>query len=123
MEKARSESRRWAMRSLRNNNRTAPIRLSGASRERESGRMKTRKLSAEDFNAFLQKNRKTRFGIRENDCPLARWLGEEITIEDLDAFPPWANRFQGTWEERYQWAEAPLGRGSDALKILRRNIV
>jgi len=85
--------------------------------------MRVRDLDPKKFEEFLKANRKTVFGILEKSCPLARWLNEEVTIEDLDSFPPWANRFHGAWEDRYQWADVPPGIGRDALKILRRSLV
>lgn len=85
--------------------------------------MRMRKLDPKAFRQFLEGNRKIVFGIRERDCPLSRWLEEEIVLEDLNVFPPWANRFHGAWEERYQWTDVPPGKGSDALAMLARQII
>jgi hypothetical protein len=85
--------------------------------------VRQRAIDPEAFKSFLRSNRRTFFGCREFNCPLSKWLEEEITLEDLDDFPAWANRFSTAWQERLHGTERDVGLGCDAFKVLREVLV
>lgn len=78
---------------------------------------KRKSYRAADFRRWLNRRPAELFGTTECDCPLAKWLGEDVTYDVLDNLPAWANRFVGAWDEKVTTGAAP-GDGAKALRTL-----
>lgn len=69
-----------------------------------------------DFKRWLKGRTYEVFGSDTCDCPLAKWTGEEVSLDRLDRMPGWCNRFVGSWDEAVSMGTNPLGH--EALTML-----
>jgi hypothetical protein len=82
-------------------------------------KVKTRKtFRASDFKRWLKKHSKEVFGAAECDCPLAVWIGADVTFDVLDKMPAWTNRFVGCWDEKLDQTCTEFESGKVALQVL-----